>query len=78
MWKLMYDDAQNAEELDLGTGTRVSTSTAARSPEANHTAFSPQVHITVDKTIEYTADIPDNASSERLSTDQKGVGMSLS
>ncbi|KAL1951322.1 hypothetical protein VTO73DRAFT_471 [Trametes versicolor] len=43
----------NAEQLDLGAGTRV--------------------HITVDKTVDYTPDIHDTASSERLSTDQKGV-----
>ncbi|EIW64122.1 uncharacterized protein TRAVEDRAFT_41537 [Trametes versicolor FP-101664 SS1] len=48
----------NAEQLDLGAGTRV--------------------HITVDKTVDYTPDIHDTASSERLSTDQKGVGMSHS
>ncbi|KAI0368832.1 hypothetical protein BV20DRAFT_426062 [Pilatotrama ljubarskyi] len=36
-----------------------------------------RVHITVDKTTDYVADdMHDNASSEQLSADQKGVGMS--
>ncbi|KAI0640035.1 hypothetical protein C8Q77DRAFT_103279 [Trametes polyzona] len=36
-----------------------------------------RVHITVDKTTDYAAeDIQDNASSEQLSADQKGAGMS--
>ncbi|KAI0354577.1 hypothetical protein OH77DRAFT_468694 [Trametes cingulata] len=50
-------DRSNADQLDLGIGTRV--------------------HITVDKTTDYVADdMHDNASSEQLSADQKGVGMS--